>query len=81
MNNCETCEHFAHKDGGHCYMFRVEPAGPCMQHTALRGVRKIPADVGLGTIKLSPEWQAVAVAIQKRAAPVVALPVDLWGRS
>lgn len=33
MNNCQTCKHKQNPDGGHCYMFRVEPQEPCMQHT------------------------------------------------
>lgn len=32
-NNCATCRHKQHPDGGHCYMFRVEPEGVCMKHT------------------------------------------------
>jgi hypothetical protein len=33
-NNCAACDHKRHPDGGWCYMFRNEPAEPCMQHTA-----------------------------------------------
>jgi len=33
-NNCGTCDHSRLKQGGHCYMFKVEPEGACMQHTA-----------------------------------------------
>ena len=75
MNNCETCEHFAHKGGGHCYMFRREPQGQCMQHTALRGplrepylpagTYRLPAGSDLLNPRLSPEWQAVADAIHR----------------
>lgn len=36
MNNCNTCDHKKHPDGGHCYMFRTEPTSRCMQHTALK---------------------------------------------
>lgn len=32
-NNCASCKHKQRPDGGHCYMFRVEPQEPCMQHT------------------------------------------------
>lgn len=32
-NNCATCKHSRFPDGGHCYMFRIPPTGPCMQHT------------------------------------------------
>lgn len=32
-NNCETCDHKKHPDGGHCYMFRYTPTEPCAQHT------------------------------------------------
>ena len=32
-NNCETCRHSQHQDGGHCYMFEREPEFQCMQHT------------------------------------------------
>ena len=77
MNNCETCEHRQHPDGGWCYMFRVEPAGRCMQHTALRGptTYKIPAAVDLDKLGLSPEWRKVADALQRYGAEV--LPYDL----
>lgn len=34
MNNCQHCDHKTNNpDGGHCYMFRVEPKGPCAHHT------------------------------------------------
>ena len=33
-NNCATCKHKQRPDGGHCYMFRVEPAEMCAQHTS-----------------------------------------------
>lgn len=36
-NNCETCDHKKHPDGGHCYMFRLEPKNPCSQHTHISG--------------------------------------------
>ena len=39
VNNCSTCDHKRHPDGGHCYMFREEPRGVCMQHT----MRKVTA--------------------------------------
>ncbi len=32
-NNCPTCKHKQHPDGGWCYMFRNEPTGACAQHT------------------------------------------------
>lgn len=32
-NNCETCEHKKHPDGGHCYMFRNEPTDVCKIHS------------------------------------------------
>lgn len=32
-NNCATCRHKTHPDGGHCYMFKDEPKEICMQHT------------------------------------------------
>lgn len=35
-NNCATCEHKRHPDGGHCYMFRDEPTEACLQHTGLQ---------------------------------------------
>lgn len=35
-NNCNTCDHKQHPDGGHCYMFRDEPRDVCMQHTGRR---------------------------------------------
>jgi hypothetical protein len=35
-NNCETCKHKSHPDGGWCYMFRREPTEVCMQHTGRR---------------------------------------------
>ena len=33
-NNCATCRHKQNPDGGHCYMFRFEPAEMCAQHTS-----------------------------------------------
>lgn len=33
-NNCATCRHKQNPDGGHCYMFRFEPAETCAQHTS-----------------------------------------------
>ena len=33
-NNCATCKHKQHPDGGHCYMFRFEPTEMCAQHTS-----------------------------------------------
>ncbi len=33
-NNCKTCDHIHHKDGGHCYMYREPPAQACLSHTA-----------------------------------------------
>lgn len=33
-NNCSTCGHREHGDGGWCYMFRREPDFVCAQHTA-----------------------------------------------
>ncbi len=42
-NNCATCDHKRHPDGGHCYMFRWTPTEPCAHHTfrveALRAMR------------------------------------------
>lgn len=42
-NNCEMCDHKKNPDGGHCYMFRMAPAEPCMQHT----VRALAARAGI----------------------------------
>jgi len=33
INHCEMCRHKQHPDGGWCYMFRLEPKGPCAQHS------------------------------------------------
>ena len=33
-NNCDTCGHIHHKDGGHCYMYREPPTQACLSHTA-----------------------------------------------
>ena len=36
MKNPNACQHCGHKqnpDGGWCYMFRMEPTGPCSKHT------------------------------------------------
>jgi hypothetical protein len=33
-NNCATCDHKQHPDGGWCYMFRNEPDDVCFSHTA-----------------------------------------------
>jgi len=32
-NNCATCDHKKHPDGGHCYMFKDAPKQVCKQHT------------------------------------------------
>lgn len=32
-NNCKHCDHKQHPDDGWCYMFRLEPTGPCAHHT------------------------------------------------
>ena len=32
-NNCQHCGHKQNPDGGWCYMFRMEPTGPCSKHT------------------------------------------------
>jgi hypothetical protein len=38
-NNCAACDYSKYPhEGGHCYMFRNEPDGVCLQHTARRGV-------------------------------------------
>lgn len=31
-NNCATCKHIKHPQGGHCYMFRHAPTERCHQH-------------------------------------------------
>lgn len=41
MNNCEKCQHSKNPQGGHCYMFKSEPEGKCMQHTGRRVVGTI----------------------------------------
>lgn len=33
-NNCASCRHKQNPDGGHCYMFRFEPAEMCAHHTS-----------------------------------------------
>ena len=33
-NNCATCRHKQNPDGGHCYLFRFEPAEMCAHHTS-----------------------------------------------
>jgi hypothetical protein len=33
-NNCATCQHKKHPQGGWCYMFKSEPREMCFQHTA-----------------------------------------------
>lgn len=40
-NNCETCEHKNHPDGGHCYMFRDEPTDVCKVHTKYKTLIEI----------------------------------------
>lgn len=35
MNNCATCDYSKRPDGGHCYMFKMEPEGWCLKHTGL----------------------------------------------
>lgn len=32
-NNCHSCDHKNHPDGGHCYMFKKEPKISCSYHT------------------------------------------------
>ena len=43
VNNCQHCDHKQNPGGGWCYMFRVEPQGPCAKHSirveAARGMR------------------------------------------
>jgi len=43
-NNCGTCQHKRHPDGGWCYMFRDEPTERCYQHTPIQIVRIEDAD-------------------------------------
>ena len=33
-NNCESCDHKPHQDGGWCYMFREEPQEVCIKHSS-----------------------------------------------
>ena len=33
QEKCKSCGHKNQPDGGHCYMFRLIPTGPCAQHT------------------------------------------------
>ena len=39
-NNCATCDHKKHPDGGHCYMFKDEPTKACLEHTGYSGTRR-----------------------------------------
>ena len=39
--NCEKCTHKQNPDGGHCYMFRTQPAGNyCAQFNASDTIRQ-----------------------------------------
>lgn len=51
-NNCETCNHKRHTDGGHCYMFREEPVILCMQHSDRRPQRGTIGHIGQGSTTL-----------------------------
>jgi hypothetical protein len=49
-NNCATCDYSKYEhEGGHCYMFREEPQGACMQHTGRRRIAIITGGEGLGS--------------------------------
>lgn len=47
VNNCATCHHKKHPDGGWCYIFREEPKEICLQHSA-----RITADETLISLAL-----------------------------
>lgn len=55
-NNCEMCQHKKNPDGGHCYMFRLAPTEPCMQHT-------------VRTLAASASRQRVFALLAKKAQP------------
>lgn len=48
-NNCATCDHKKHPDGGWCYMFKNEPTYRCLAHTArhLNVIKVAPPSTGV----------------------------------
>ena len=58
-NDCATCRHKRHPDGGHCYMFRLAPTEPCAQHSIqVESLRAMRMQVG----------QRVLAEVQRRHA-------------
>jgi hypothetical protein len=63
-NNCETCQHKANPQGGHCYMFKTEPSEKCMQHTERKAL-----NIGtIGHISRRGNTSLLAVALAAIAA-------------
>lgn len=73
-NNCATCDHKRHPDGGHCYMFRHEPQEACRAHTIRLLPRNPAMDAVVKGIHGSPAFtvanaaKAVAAALSVREA-------------
>lgn len=64
-NNCETCKHKQHPDGGWCYMFRDEPRDVCMVHS-LRNAQVLPPGWTLtadGKLRPPPDFAASAYEV------------------
>lgn len=70
-NNCATCDHKQHPDGGWCYMFRDEPDSICRQHTFYK---KPMQDL------LNMEARFKNAGKHAEAEPVIAIIRDLRGK-
>ena len=60
-NNCETCKHKQHPDGGWCYMFRDEPTEVCMIHSG-RCTSTFARDLVAQQVPLGHEFASVLSA-------------------
>jgi hypothetical protein len=61
-NNCAACDHKKHPDGGHCYMFRTEPEGVCMKHTARTSGVPVVQSVKCGRCNRMVDYECVTHA-------------------
>lgn len=60
-NNCETCKHKQHPDGGWCYMFRDEPGEVCMIHSGRR-LSEFAREIVAQQVPLGHEFASVLSA-------------------
>lgn len=72
-NNCTSCNHKRDPQGGHCYMFREEPAFLCMQHPDRKPKRVgTIGHVGSGRATLTAALTVILAQQQAKDAPGVA---------